>query len=219
MYASARLAAAVSLFLFIGTVQADCLDDLQDLKAAYTDLRPAPAAQRRIWELKKMALTLNDRGRTAACQDLVRDLKEQLQNMKRLSEIRTDFHYDQDARKPVTDTEHMFRAKDIIGSPVINVNNDRLGIIEALTIGSETGKIRYIVMDSAGLLSTNPSPVAIPWNKLSWIESDGVFVVDADKSSLQQAPDIGSHDWPGSVDAGWMTKSRDPEDDRQRPEE
>jgi sporulation protein YlmC with PRC-barrel domain len=219
MHASARLTAAVFLFLFVGAVQADCLDDLQDLKAAYTDLHPAPSAQRRIWELKKMALTLNDRGRAAACHDLMRDLKEQLGDMKRLSEIRTTFHYDQDARTSVTDTEHLFKAEDIIGSPVINVNSERLGIVEALTFQSRSGRIHYIVMDTAGLLSADPHPVAVPWDKLSWIESDGVFVVDADKSSLQQAPGIGSHDWPGSVDAEWIKKSENPEEDRQRPEE
>jgi sporulation protein YlmC with PRC-barrel domain len=219
MHTTARLTAAVFLSLFVGAVQADCLDDLQDLKAAYTDLRPAPAAQRRIWALKKMALTLNDKGRATACHDLIRNLKEQLRDMKRLSEIRTAFHYDQDARKPVTDTEHLFRAENVIGSPVINVNNERLGIIEALTFQSRSGRIRYIVMDTAGLLSADPRPVAVPWNNLSWIESNGVFVVDADKSSLQQAPDIGSHDWPGSVNAEWITKSDSPGEDRRRPEE
>lgn len=218
MHASACLA-AVFLFLFIGAAQADCLDDLQDLKAAYSDLRPAPAAQRRIWALKKMALTLNDKGRATACHDLIRDLKEQLRDMKRLSEIRTAFHYYQDARKPVTDTEHLFKAEDVIGSPVINVNNERLGIVEALTFQSRSGRIRYIVMDTAGLLSVDPRPVAVPWNKLSWIESDGVFVVDASRKSLQQAPAIGFTDWPGSVDSSWIAGTNDAATDRQRPEE
>lgn len=217
--AAARCITAAVLFLCIHAVQADCMQDLGNLNAAFPDLRLAPMDQRHVWETKHTAMVLNERNETTLCHALIKDMQRQLVQLKRLKKLRPSFHYDQDARKPVTDTEHLFRADDIIGSPVINTGNDTLGIIEAVTLEAETGKIQYVVMDAGGLLAPEPRPVAIPWEKLSWIQSDQVFVVDTSRKSLQQAPAIGSNDWPGSVDAGWIAGTYDAADDRQRPAE
>lgn len=218
-FAAARCLTVAVLLLCINTVRADCLLDLATLNAAYPDLQPTPTDMRRIWETKHIALRLNGRNEAALCHDLIVDMHRKLAQMKRLGKLRPSFHYDQDSRKPVTDIAHLFRADDIIGSPVINTDNDALGIIEAVTFGAESGKIRYVVMDAGGILDPDPRPVAIPWNKLSWIQSDQVFVVDASRKSLQRAPAIGFTDWPGSVDSSWIAGTYDAAADRLRPEE
>jgi sporulation protein YlmC with PRC-barrel domain len=219
MSLSARLAAIAACCLCAGAVQAACLQELRSLAAEYGDIHPSAAAQKRLWTEKKTALMLNDRGKPALCHDLIKDMQEQLAELQRLDKISPPGHFEQDARQPVTDVEHLFRADDIIGTPVINTSNERLGIIEALTFESMSGRIRYVVIDSGRLLDAESRPVAIPWNKLSWIEGEHVFVVDTDRASLQQAPAIGDYDWPDSVDSSWMRGADNPENLRRRPRE
>lgn len=204
MNLSARLAASIVLFGCVCGVQAACVQDLQNLDSRYGDIRLTPAQQKHIWHEKNAALTLNKRGKSNLCHDLVQDIGNQLQDLVKLDKDSPPVKYEQDARKPVSDTEHLFKAADIIGSPVINLSSDVLGIIEAVTFESMTGKISYVVMDSGHLLDTEPSPVAIPWNKLSWIDGEHVFVVDSSGNSLKQAPQIGANDWPDSVDSSWI---------------
>lgn len=204
MTPTVRLAVSLILFACMCGVQAACVQDLQNLDSRYGDIRLAPAQQKRIWHEKNAALALNRRGQADLCHDLIRDLGTRLQDLARLDKDSPPVHYEQNARKPVTDTEHLFKAADIIGSPVINLSSDVLGIIEAVTFESMSGKIAYVVMDSGHLLDTEPSPVAIPWNKLSWIDGEQVFVVDSSGTSLKEAPQIGANDWPDSVDSSWI---------------
>jgi sporulation protein YlmC with PRC-barrel domain len=212
-----HIIAAAVLLLCFNTAWADCQQELAKLNTAYPDIRPVPSDLRWLWETKHTAMKLNDRNETTLCHKLIVDMQRHLAKMKALSNLRPSFHYDQDARKPVTNIAHLFRADDIIGSPVINADNNTMGIIEAVTFESESGRIHYVVMDAGGVLDPEPRPVAIPWNKLSWIQSDQVFVVDASRKSMQYAPAIGSTDWPGSVDASWIDGAYDVADDRKRP--
>jgi len=209
-----RLAASIALFGCMCGVQAACVQDLQNLDSRYGDTRLSAAQQKRIWHEKNAALTLNKRGKADLCHDLIQDIGNQLHDLGKLDKDSPPVQYEQNARKPVTDTEHLFKAADIIGSPVINLSNDVLGIIEAVTFESMSGKISYVVMDSGRLLDTEPSPVAIPWSKLSWIDGDQVFVVDSSGASLKQAPQIGADDWPDSVDSNWIGASDDSARDR-----
>lgn len=215
-----RLAAIAACCLCTGTIQAACLQDLGSLNDRYGDIHPSPPAQKRLWTEKKTALMLDDRGKEDLCHALVEDMGEQLDSLQRLKKISPPVHYDQDARQPVTDVEHLFRAGDIIGTPVINTASENLGIIEAVTFESRSGRIRYVVMDTGRLLDTEPTPVAIPWNRLSWIEGERVFVADTGRDSLRRAPDIGDYDWPDSVDSSWMKSSTaGAGDPRRRPRE
>jgi|GEM_PF-6279291 len=216
MNLSVRLAAALSLFVCISGVQAACVQDLQNLDSRYGDIRLTPLQQKRIWHEKNAALTLNKRGKADLCHDLIQDIGTQLRDLGKLDKDNPPVKYEQNARKPVSDTEHLFKAADIIGSPVINLSNDMLGIIEAVTFESMTGKISYVVMDSGHLLDTEPSPVAIPWDKLSWIDGEHVFVVDSSGNSLKRAPQIGANDWPDSVDSSWIGAGDDSARDRPR---
>ena len=96
-----------------------------------------------------------------------------------------------------------FRAKDIIGSKVINLEGQQIGTITNLVIDIDTGLIMYAALDFGGFLGFRDKLFAVPWQSLAAVPAEGLFVLDQSKATLQKAPGFDKNKWPDIGDKQW----------------
>lgn len=94
-------------------------------------------------------------------------------------------------------------ATTIIGDDVRNAAGEDLGKVTDVMLDLETGNIAYAVVDMGSFLGIGGKLFAVPWSAMS-LDTDGhEFVVDIDKTRLENAPGFDKDDWPDFSDRAW----------------
>jgi PRC-barrel domain len=89
--------------------------------------------------------------------------------------------------------------KDIIGTKVVNPQDEDLGKIEDLIVDS-SGRISYAVLSFGGFLGMGDKDFAIPFNAFAFDAANGRAVLNVDKSLLKNAPGFDKDNWPNLSD-------------------
>lgn len=97
----------------------------------------------------------------------------------------------------------VFRAKDIIGSRVINLEGQQIGAITNLVIDIDTGSVVYAALDFGGFLGFRDKLFAVPWQCLAAVPAEGLFILDQSVATLQKAPGFDKNNWPDIGDKQW----------------
>src|SRR5947209_12770473 len=86
--------------------------------------------------------------------------------------------------------EHRFDdIEDVRGAEVYGVNDEKLGTIQDVIFDHSSGDIRYIVVDSGGLLSSKK--YMVPANRISpYGNHDDKFYAELDKERLEMLPEF-----------------------------
>ena len=104
------------------------------------------------------------------------------------------------AQPAVRRTTNFVRAnKDIIGTKVVNPQNEDLGKIEDLIVDS-SGRISYAVLSFGGFLGLGDKDFAIPFNAFAFDPANNRAVLNIDKSLLKNAPGFDKNNWPNLSD-------------------
>jgi sporulation protein YlmC with PRC-barrel domain len=105
----------------------------------------------------------------------------------------------------VAEGEHInaFRVDKIIDSGVINLEGKRIGTIEDLVIDIDTGRIAYAVLEFGGFMGFGDKLFAVPWQSLSSVPAEGIFIVDQSEAKLRKAPGFEKDNWPDVGDKSW----------------
>jgi PRC-barrel domain len=93
--------------------------------------------------------------------------------------------------------------KSVIGSKVVNRQNEDLGKIEDVVLDAGAGRIAYAVLSFGGFLGMGDKYFAIPWNALSFNLADKQAVLNLDKKHLENAPGFDKENWPNMADKTW----------------
>ncbi len=93
--------------------------------------------------------------------------------------------------------------KTVIGSKVINQQNEDLGKIEDIVVDADAGRIAYAVLSFGGFLGLGDKYFAIPWEALRFNLSDKHALLNVDKKVLENAPGFSKENWPNMADATW----------------
>ena len=93
--------------------------------------------------------------------------------------------------------------KTVIGSKVVNVQNEDLGEIEDLVVDAGAGRIAYAVLSFGGFLGVGDKYFAIPWNAFHFNLSEKQAVLNVDKKLLENAPGFDKDNWPNMADSIW----------------
>jgi PRC-barrel domain protein len=93
--------------------------------------------------------------------------------------------------------------KTVIGSKVVNQQDEDLGTIQDLVIDAEAGRIAYAVLSFGGFLGMGDKYFAIPWEAFRFTASDRYAVLNVDKRLLENAPGFNKDTWPNMADATW----------------
>jgi sporulation protein YlmC with PRC-barrel domain len=83
---------------------------------------------------------------------------------------------------------------------VKNAAGENLGKIEDLMIDLYTGRIAYAVLSFGGFLKMGNKLFAVPWEALTVDILKKEFVLDVDKSRLENATGFDKDHWPNMAD-------------------
>lgn len=101
------------------------------------------------------------------------------------------------------ETDRLISSQKVDGTAVYNRNGDRLGTLHHMMIGKLTGQIEYAVISCGGFLGIGESYNPVPWKSLVYDINLGGYVVDADRSRLEQAPRFQSTTGPNWSDRSY----------------
>jgi hypothetical protein len=93
--------------------------------------------------------------------------------------------------------------KIVIGSKIVNQENEDLGKIEDVVIDAEAGRITYAVLSFGGFLGMGDKYFAIPWQAFRFMATDRYAVLNIDKQLLENAPGFDKEHWPDMADSTW----------------
>jgi sporulation protein YlmC with PRC-barrel domain len=106
-----------------------------------------------------------------------------------------------------TDPDKRFRrvmsASSLSGDHVKNKAGDDLGKVTDIMIDVPTGKVAYAVLSFGGVLGMGNKLFAVPWGALMLDEDNKEFVMNVDKSVLENAPGFDKDNWPDMGDETW----------------
>lgn len=101
------------------------------------------------------------------------------------------------------ETAGLISADKVEGTAVYNPDGERLGSIKTVMIGKMTGRVAYVVMSFGGFLGLGERYHPLPWDVLTYDTTQGGYVVNLDKRTLEGAPTYGSEDEPDWTDRRW----------------
>lgn len=105
-------------------------------------------------------------------------------------------NYDENRRVAIDETDRLIASDKVEGTRVYNRRGDRLGSIHNFMVEKRSGKVEYAVMSFGGFLGLGERYYPLPWQKLTYDERQGGYVVDIDERELDRAPSYGRHDQP-----------------------
>jgi sporulation protein YlmC with PRC-barrel domain len=104
-----------------------------------------------------------------------------------------------------TPTRRVMSAASLASDAVRNKNGEKLGSITDIIIDLPSGRVAYAVLSFGGFLGFGEKLFAIPWEALTLDEDNKWFILDVDKSALENAPGFDKDNWPDMADASWGT--------------
>jgi sporulation protein YlmC with PRC-barrel domain len=94
-------------------------------------------------------------------------------------------------------------ADTLIGDDVYNNNDEDLGDIKEIMLDMRTGQIAYAVLSFGGIMGMGEKLFAVPWQRLQLDTANRRFILDIEKSRLQNAPGFDKDSWPDMSDQSW----------------
>lgn len=94
-------------------------------------------------------------------------------------------------------------AATLSGYAVRSRDNEDLGCIEEFMVDPETGRIAYAVLSLGGFLGFGGKLYAVPWCALELDAEQRVFILNADRETLERAPAFHEEEWPDFGDQDW----------------
>ena len=91
----------------------------------------------------------------------------------------------------------------LIGDKVVNLKGEEIGKVEEIMIDIYTGQVAYVVVSFGGFLGLGNKLFAMPWATLRVDTEHKIFVMDADKELLKNAPGFDKNDWPETPNGQW----------------
>ncbi len=91
-------------------------------------------------------------------------------------------------------------AGTLAGDRVRNSAGEDLGKIEEIMLDVPSGRVAYAVLSFGGFLGMGSKLFAVPWQTLTLNERDHEFIMNVDKSVLENAPGFDKDNWPDMAD-------------------
>lgn len=85
----------------------------------------------------------------------------------------------------------LISSERVTGTNVYNVNGDKLGSIETVMIDKRSGQARFAIMSFGGFLGIGEKYHQLPWDGLTYDESQGGYTVNLSREALEGAPSYG----------------------------
>jgi hypothetical protein len=86
------------------------------------------------------------------------------------------------------ETTLLIASDKVEGTPVYNLQGERLGTVHNFMVNKRSGQVAYAVMSFGGFLGIGESYHPLPWRMLNYAPTQGGYVVDIDRKRLEGAP-------------------------------
>lgn len=93
-----------------------------------------------------------------------------------------------DSNIATSETMDLIASDKVEGTAVYNTRGERLGTIHNFMVDKHSGQADYAVLSFGGLFGLGGDYYPLPWNVLQYDVEQGGYVVDLDKSVLENAP-------------------------------
>ena len=101
------------------------------------------------------------------------------------------------SRNVATDeTSSLIAASKVNGTAVYNRAGESLGSVYDVMINKISGQVAYAIMSFGGFLGIGERYHPLPWKALTYDTRLGGYIVDLDRTRLEQAPSHGPEDDP-----------------------
>ncbi len=97
-------------------------------------------------------------------------------------------------------TPRVLSSSSIVGTNVLNKNNESVGEIKDLMIDLRRGEIQYCVLSFGGFLGMGDKLFAVPLESFDVDTHREKFILDIDKTRLEKAPGFDKDNWPSTAD-------------------
>src|SRR5512142_2985304 len=97
-------------------------------------------------------------------------------------------------------------ASTLAGDRVRNAAGENLGKVDEIMIDIPSGRVAYAVLSFGGVLRMGNKLFALPWSALQVDEDEKCFILDVDKTTLENAPGFDKDNWPDMADTKWATE-------------
>lgn len=102
----------------------------------------------------------------------------------------------------ITPNQGSYKASELVGKSVKNLQGEDIGQIEELVIGSN-GEVGYAVLSFGGFLGVGDKLFAVPWTSLAHQPDREYLTLDIQPEKLEKAPGFNKNDWPDMKDERW----------------
>lgn len=86
------------------------------------------------------------------------------------------------------ETNRLIASNKVEGTTVYNAQREKLGSIYNFMVEKRSGKVEYAVLQFGGLFGLGSDYYPLPWDVRTYDTDQGGYVVNLDKSVLEQAP-------------------------------
>lgn len=86
------------------------------------------------------------------------------------------------------ETATLIASNKVEGTAVYNRQGEKLGTVTNFMVDKASGTVQYAVLSFGGFMGVGTDYYPLPWNMLTYDTSKGGYVVDLDKSLLENAP-------------------------------
>ena len=86
------------------------------------------------------------------------------------------------------ETHRLISSDKVDGTAVYSRKGEKLGSVKSFMVDKRSGKAEYAVLQFGGLFGIGSDHYPIPWEMLAYDVDQGGYVVDIDKTKLDDAP-------------------------------
>jgi hypothetical protein len=97
---------------------------------------------------------------------------------------------------PVSRLSQIQKASKLIGTPVNNLQEEKLGKVENMLVDLPSGRLVAIIVSSGGFLGMGDELSAVPPTALRFNTERDTLRLDASKEMLSSAPHFKANQWP-----------------------
>ena len=115
----------------------------------------------------------------------------------------TGAHRNNEPRYSTTGYGTIEKASKVIGAPVKNQTDEKLGKVDNLMVDLEAGRIVHVILSSGGFLGVGDDLTPMPPSAFRYTATDNTLVVNVTKDALTRGPRFKTAEWPDFGDASY----------------
>jgi hyperosmotically inducible protein len=104
---------------------------------------------------------------------------------------------------PVSRLKHLQKASKLMGMPVKNLQDEKLGKVENILLDLPSGRVVALIVSSGGFLGMGDELSAVPPAALRFTAERDSLQLDASKELLSNAPHFKANQWPDFDQPGY----------------